>query len=298
MFCMEKGVLEKYTLAGHIASQVREEAKNLVAPRESILDAAETIEARIIELGGKIAFPVNISMNEFAAHCTPRAGDVAAFGEKDVVKIDIGVHIDGYIADTAVTVSLDPAKQNMVSAVERALKNAVALAKPGVSTGELGKVIGETIECAGYKPVSNLSGHMLGRYKIHTGISIPNVASDSGNKLKEGDVIAIEPFLSEGSGVVKETSDAEIYRLAIEKPVRSEHARELARQAKDDFLGLPFALRWVKKPSGALLNSTALQLAAQGVLHRYPFLRDTERGNIAQAEHTVIVAREPIITTK
>lgn len=295
---MESKVLEKYIAAGKIASRVREESKKLIAPGKSILFAAETIEARIRELGGKIAFPVNISMNEFAAHCTPCSGDASVFGEKDVVKVDIGVHIDGYIADTATTVALDPAKRNMVSAVERALKSAISITKPGVTAGELGAVIGETIECAGYRPVSNLSGHMLGRYIIHTGISIPNVAGGSDAVLKEGDVIAIEPFLSEGSGLVKETGDAEIYRLSSAKPVRTAYARELVRQADEEYNGLPFALRWIKKPSGALLNSVAAQLTALGVLHRYPFLRDSERGIIAQAEHTVIVSEEPVVTTK
>lgn len=295
---MDKDILEKYLLAGRIASQVREESRKLVGAGKSILDAAETIEARIIELGAKIAFPVNISFNEFAAHCTPRANDTAVFGKNDVVKIDIGAHVDGYIADTAVTVSLDPSRQNMVYAVERALKNAISLATPGTSTAEIGAAIGDTIVCAGYKPVSNLSGHMLGRYKLHTGISIPNVATSSSEKLKDGDVIAIEPFLSDGSGFVKETGDAEICRLELEKPVRSLHAREIIKLAKDNYSGLPFALRWIKKPSGALLDSSIAQLSSLGVLHRYPFLRDSERGIIAQAEHTVIVSKEPIVTTK
>lgn len=294
---MDDDVLEKYLLAGKIASQVREESRKLVAPGKSILLAAETIESRIIELGGKIAFPVNLSLNEFAAHCTPKAKDDSVFGDTDVVKVDLGVHVDGYIADTAITVALDKTKQNMVTAIERALKNAISMATPGTKTGDIGTAISETIESAGYKPVSNLSGHMLGKYTIHTGISIPNVPTKSNEILSEGDAIAIEPFLSEGSGYVKETNDAEICRLASEKPERSPHAREIIRIAKEKYRGLPFALRWIERPAGALLSTTMNHLAARGIIHKYPFLRDSEKGFISQAEHTVIVAEKPIVTT-
>lgn len=295
---MDDTVLEKYILAGKIASQVREESRKFVVPGKSILLAANTIESRIIELGGKIAFPVNISLNEFAAHCTPKAKEERVFENKDIVKVDLGVHVDGYIADTAITIALDKTKQNMVTTIERALKNAISMATPGTKTGDIGATISETIESAGYKPVSNLSGHMLGRYTIHTGTSIPNIPTKSGETLKEGDAIAIEPFLSEGSGYVMEANDAEIFRLASEKPERSPHAREIIRIAKEKYMGLPFALRWIEKPSGALLSTTINQLAMRGIIHKYPFLRDTERGLISQAEHTVIVAEEPIVTTK
>ena len=97
--------LEKHREAGEILAQVRAAAADRVEVGESHLEVAEFAEDRIRELGAEPAFPVNISIDEEAAHATPTPDDDATFGE-EMVNLDIGVHVDGWLADTAVTVDL------------------------------------------------------------------------------------------------------------------------------------------------------------------------------------------------
>ena len=91
--------IEKLKKAGAIARQVINYAKSFIKKDTPLLEIAEKIEAKIVELGGKPAFPVNLSINEVAAHSTPSFNDSSlAYG---LLKVYIGVHIDGFVADTA-----------------------------------------------------------------------------------------------------------------------------------------------------------------------------------------------------
>lgn len=279
-------IAEKYREAGRILSQVRAEAKGLVRVGGSLLEVADFVENRTIELGGYPAFPCNISRNEEAAHATPKAGDTDIFG-KDMVKLDIGVHIDGYIADSALTVDLS-GNPDIVKATEEALAAAIALVKPGVCTGELGTAIEETIKGYGLLPVANLTGHGLGQYIAHDNPSIPNRHVEGGAILKEGDVIAIEPFATNGMGLVHDGSWAEIYSIIRNKPVRVPAIRKVLKQI-EEYKGLPFAKRWI---SSDKLDFAMRQLVKTGIIHGYPILLEGAGGLVAQTEHTLIVSED------
>src|SRR3989344_3893180 len=138
--------------AGKIASEVREYSKKVVKPGANILKIAESLEKMIFEKGGIPAWPVNVSINEIAAHYTPIANEKCVLTEKDIVKVDVGVHIDGHIADTATTISLDKDLQNISDAAEKALKEAIKIATPGAKIGEIGAVIEQIINSFGLKP--------------------------------------------------------------------------------------------------------------------------------------------------
>ncbi len=181
----------------------------------SLLEVAEFVEKKTIELGGRPAFPCNISRNEEAAHATPKAGDKDVFG-KDMVKLDLGVHVDGYIADSAVTVDLS-GNSDILKASEDALAAAIDLMKPGVSTGEIGAAIEESIRNYGLSPITNLSGHGLSQYEAHDDPSVPNKRIEGGVILRKGDVLAIEPFATNGTGLVHDGSWAEIYSIIRKK---------------------------------------------------------------------------------
>src|SRR3990167_4837634 len=93
---------EKILKAGKIASQIREKIKTNIKKGTLLLEIAERIESEIEKLGGKPAFPVNLSMNEIAAHSTPSHEDkTLAHG---LLKVDFGVHIDGLTADNAFSI--------------------------------------------------------------------------------------------------------------------------------------------------------------------------------------------------
>lgn len=286
-------ILEKYREAGRILSQVRVDAVDMIKVGGSLLEVAEFVETRTIELGGKPAFPCNISRNEEAAHATPKAGDTDVFG-KDMVKLDLGVHVDGYIADAAVTVDLS-GNPDIVKAAEAGLQAAIDAVRPGVSTGEIGAAIEDTIRSYDLSPIMNLTGHGLAQYEAHEEPSVPNRRMEGGVILKEGDVLAIEPFATDGAGAVHDGAWTEIYSIVQKKPVRMPAVRKVLKQA-EEYRTLPFAKRWLESDK---LDFVLIQLERARILHGYPVLLESAGGMVAQAEHTVIVSEEGCeVTTK
>ncbi len=265
-----------------------DEAVEMVEVGASKLEVAEAAEEKIREMGGEPAFPVNISVDEQAAHATPEADSDATFGE-DLVCVDIGVHVDGWIADAARTVDLGDSPE-VVEAAEDALEAALELVEPGVSTADLGAAIEEAIDGHGLNPVTNLTGHGLGEYEQHAAPSIPNRAVDRGVELEEGMVVAIEPFATDGGGKVREGGTEQIYSLEeIGANVRSRRARELVRDVEDRYRTMPFAKRWLDADR---LDMSLRRLKSQDVLHGYPVLKENDGKLVAQAEHTVMLTEE------
>jgi len=284
-----------YTKAGEIAAAVVKKLKKEIKIGNLLFDIAEAGESQIRELGGKPAFPINLSLNEVGAHYTPIPNDKTELGE-DIIKIDIGVHVDGYIADTAFTFDFTNEYGDMLKANEKALEEALKLATPGTNVSEIGEVIHSAIHEAGYNPIVNLSGHSLGQYTIHAGQNIPNIKTGD-FVLKEDMVIAIEPFATDGEGKVTDSPESVIFRYLEDKPVRLREAKNLLHIARDRFDALPFALRWVKLPQ-LKLRLALNQLIKANAIYSYPILIEKARGKISQFEHTVIVRDKPEVTTK
>lgn len=292
---MDKQILDKYIKAGKIAKEAREYGIKFVKEGAKVFDIAEAIERKIVELGGEIAFPVNISINDMAAHYTPVQNDKLLIKNDDHVKIDLGVHIDGYIADTAITVR--PAgKDKLIECSEKMLEAALNAIRPGITIGELGSIIEDISKKYGFKSIDNLSGHGLGQYNLHAGTLIYNVKNDNQYKLKEGEVYAIEPFCTTGSGHVKDSGKPLIYKFMRNSAVRNADSRKILEDSIVKWKTLPFANRWIKL-SEAKKNIALMQLSAVGAIHAYVPLREVSGDPVAQAEHTVIVLDKPIITT-
>ncbi len=278
-------ILEKYRLAGRILSEVRAEAAKMVTVGESLLKVAEFTENLILEKGGEPAFPVNISRNDEAAHSTPSFNDKSVFGN-DMVKLDIGVHIDGYIADTAITVDLS-GNPKLVEAANAALEEAIKFIHAGVNTSDIGGVIVDTISSFGFKPIINLTGHGLAQYIQHAPPAIPNKRMPGGVILETGDVIAIEPFATNGAGKIRDAGNAEIYHVVSDRPVRHPSARALMQQI-EKYKTLPFAKRWL----GERVDFALVQLVKAHIIQPYPILKEVQGGLISQAEHTIIVTED------
>ncbi|MFA4647109.1 type II methionyl aminopeptidase [Pyrococcus kukulkanii] len=291
--------VEKLIEAGKIAKKVREEAIKMAKPGVPLLELAEKIEGMIVELGGKPAFPVNLSLNEVAAHYTPYKGDGTTLKEGDYLKIDIGVHIDGYIADTAVTVKVGGEFDELMEAAKEALESAISVARAGVEIKELGRAIENEIRKRGFNPIVNLTGHKIERYKLHAGISIPNIYRPHDNYvLKEGDVFAIEPFATTGAGQVIEVPPILIYMYVRDAPVRMAQARFLLAKIKREYKTLPFAYRWLQgeMPEGQL-KLALRSLEKAGALYGYPILKEIRNGMVTQFEHTIIVEKDSVVVT-
>lgn len=284
---MELEVLEKYRKAGAILAEVSQEAVSAVRVDRPLIEVANLVEGSIRARGAEPAFPCNISLDRMAAHYTPGPKDTSTFGE-NMIKLDIGVHVDGYIADAAVTVDLS-GHPELVEASRAALDAAIELVSPGVNTTDIGAAIESAISGYGFKPVANLTGHGLERYSAHAGPAIPNKVLEKGSVLKPGDVIAIEPFATNGSGRISEAPVAEIFGFSSKRPIRSPQARELSKLIQDKYKTLPFARRWL---TGERIDYALGQLLRAGIIHSYPILWEVEGALVSQAEHTVVVVED------
>ncbi|MFB6252470.1 MAG: type II methionyl aminopeptidase [Halobellus sp.] len=291
---LDDETMEKYQEAGSVLRQVLDEAAEKIEPGVTQLAVAEFAEDRILELADGCAFPANISVDEEASHASPGRDDDTEFGE-ELVCLDCGVHVDGYIADAAVTVDLSGTPE-LVEAAKEALDAALDVVGPGVETGEVGAAIEDVIRGYGYTPVLNLSGHGVAQWDAHTGPTIPNRGTERGVELEVGDVVAIEPFATTGSGKVSEGTNAEIYSLENDRSVRNRAARQVLDQVKDEHKTLPFAARWL---DGSRSEMAVRRLEQQGVLHGYPVLKEDDGELVSQAEHTVVITEDgcEIITT-
>jgi len=287
---MDEEVKKKYRKAFEISEEVLAYARGLVSENVKVLDVAEKIEGKITGLSGSIAFPVNISINEIAAHYTPDINDGLLLKGGDIVKIDAGVHIDGYIADRAFTVFVGGKSHPLIEASEKAVAEAVKMLKPGVRVFEISDVIVDVIDEFGFTPIQNLCGHGLDQYVQHASPTIPNGRNTIKEKIESGQAIAMEVFTTDGTGSVKESSPTLIYRYLQDRPVRMPEARKILDAAKNNFEGLPFAKRWLAKTAGGFKLDFALrQLVEGGALEGYPVLKEEGGGMVAQHETTVIV---------
>ena len=290
---MDENIYEKYIKAGKCASSARDYGIKLIKPGKNLLEISEQIEAKIRDQNCGIAFPVNISINEVAAHYSPRHDDNNCFKQGDVVKLDVGAHVNGYIADTAITIEIGTNKyKDMITASEKALQSAIENIKTGINLSTIGELIEKTITEYGYKPISNLTGHGLQQYELHSGLTVPNVGSmTSRQKPQEGDVVAIEPFATDGYGHVVSGKGSNIYRCEQTlktKLLRDNRSKQYFEKFKNTFRTLPFAERWCQDlvPHSSMILK---KLSYYGVLKHYPQLIEAKRGVVTQNEHTVIV---------
>lgn len=286
---------EKYVKAGKIAAEVREKMRRTISEGMHIIDVCEKAESLIREGGGKPAFPCNVSINEVAAHYTSPPQDKKSIPQNAVVKVDIGVHVEGYIADTATTVCFNPEYENLVRAAEEALETAVKMLRPKLSVAKLGSAIQKSIQMRGLKPISNLTGHQIGRYSLHAGKSLPNVFHLSASRVKAGEVYAVEPFvtLPSADGKVKSGKEANIFRFIKHRSLKNQHAKRLLKYIQDNFRTLPFSERWLEGRVPTEYYSTAFsELLTSKSLMAYSVFIEASGKPVAQAEHTLVIAKD------
>ncbi len=295
---MDEEAKENYIRAGEVIQDARQKAREVSEPGTNVKVIAEEVEGLIRDEGLETAFPVNISINDEAAHYTPAPDEDRVLKEDDVLKIDIGAHSEGYIADTALTVNPSGKHQEVIDTVEEVLASALEFIEPGITIEEFGSYVEKQVPPQ-YNVIRNLTGHYLGRYTQHAGVSIPNIDNASSHEFQEGDAVAIEPFITTGAGSIKEGKPGNIYKQENDRNVRGRHQRKLLGEIKD-FNGLPFTSRWLSSFSGRE-KMAMKKLIDAGVVHSYPVLNEVDGGIVAQAEHTVLVGVDDgdnIVTTR
>jgi methionyl aminopeptidase len=281
--------------AGQITAECLEFGRKLIKPGIKLLEVAEKIEAKIREMGAKPAFPVNISMNEIAAHYTPSKDDETIFKDQ-LVKLDIGAVFNGAIGDSACTIDLSGGRfTSLVQASIDALNAAIKVCRPGTQLKEIGAEIEKAISSHGFKPIRNLSGHQLEKYTLHAGLTTPNFDNNDETELEEGMFLAIEPFATDGAGLIQETQNPQIFLQLAGARVRTPFARNVLKEI-EGFEGLPFAKRWLKA-KGAEFGLREIQQSR--ALHEYTPLSEVNKGMVSQAEHTLFIDSDgAVVLTK
>jgi methionyl aminopeptidase len=304
---MDKFSVESYIKAGKAVIAAKKLASSLVKPGASFFEIADKCEDEIVKHDCELSFPVNMSLNEVAAHYSPTIDDKTIIPERGLLKIDIGSHYNGYIADSAFTINIDrdDALQKIIDAANEALYAAIEIFIPGTKLYELGEQIQKKIESFGLNPIKNLGGHELKRFNLHAGPFIPNIKDIQHNQiLKPGVAYACEPFATPGDGWVQNGSISYIYRL-IKKLKKNIPYQELNYITKIEKLTnkLPFSPRILEKnkviPSNQIqryLNS----FLRKNVITEYPILIEQSHQYVAQQEHTIIIDMDgnTIVTTQ
>ena len=291
--------IEDYVKAGKIAGEVRENVRQKDWIGSTLAEICDYVESEIIKRGAKCAFPVNTSLNEVAAHYTAEPNDPKTVSDSDLVKIDLGAQINGYIADTAVTVNYDPQYDSLVQAAENALQAAMSMIKVGVKSKDVGRKIQNTIMDMGLKPIANLSGHSLDQYTIHAGKTVPNMWTIGSFSFSENEAFACEPFVTTKNalGFVRNGKIKNIFALASRKMTKDDEADKLLEYIWNNFNMLPFALRWIVKEWEEKEARKMLDfLIKKKVVKAYAILVEANGKTVAQAEHTFIPTQTGVTT--
>jgi methionyl aminopeptidase len=303
-------MIESYIQAGKLASKIRSEASKMITDGALVLDLVTYVENEILKNGAEIAFPCNVSINEYAAHYTSPAGDETRFKAGDMVKLDLGAMIDGYIADTAITVlasgNMDEyytqdqinLHEEIIEASAAGLEAAIATVRAGVELSKIGAAVHEAISEYNLNPIFNLMGHSLEQNNLHAGISIPNYDNNDNFKLDEGQAVAIEPFATNGEGIVNDAPGHYIFSYLANKPFRMKSTQKVLKYIQHNNRYVPFSGRWITDEFGERKGAIALkQLSDAMAIYPYAPLREKQDCFVSQKEHTIIVEKEGCTVT-
>lgn len=286
--------IEAYRKAGNIGKEIKRFVPTILKRGMKLFDLAELIEDKIREFGGQPAFPVNLSKDEIAAHYTPRPG--AADVADGLLKIDIGVCVNGYIADFAIC--FDLTENNEHKEMIELNKEILSQVTKNIDKNLVVSTVGNTAESVleGYNDqhgssfnlIHELCGHGLGKNVIHTGLIIPNYRNNKEIKINGG--FAIEPFVTTGIGRIYEGAGGGIYHLTgDENAVRDRDSRQILEFIKENYKTRPFCTRWLVKEGFKKINFTFKLLEKQGIIREYPLLIEKTKKPVSQVENTFII---------
>ncbi|WP_298500501.1 type II methionyl aminopeptidase [uncultured Methanobrevibacter sp.] len=303
-------MIESYIEAGKLTSKIRDEASKMIKDGTLVLDLVNYVESEILKNGAEIAFPCNVSINEIAAHYTSPAGDETKFKAGDMVKLDLGAMVDGYIADTAVTIIADGnidenytqdeinLHEEIVEASAAGLEAAIATARAGIEVSKIGAAVHEAISEYNLNPIFNLTGHSLEQNNLHAGISIPNYDNHDNYILDEGQAVAIEPFATNGEGIVNDAPGHYIFSYMANKPFRMKTTQKVLKYIQHNHRYVPFSGRWITDEFGERKGSIGLkQLSEAMAIYPYAPLREKKGCFVSQKEHTIIIEKEGCTVT-
>ncbi len=292
----DDATFQKWLQAGTVAAQALETGAAACKEGLPIVELVEIVEAQIQQAGLGMAFPCTASLNECAAHYTPDHADDYRLQAGDLVKLECGAELDGALSDNAITIEVGSGGQHteLIKASEACLETAVSILGPNCNLGDVGAAIELTAKEHGFKTIQNLTGHSLERFNLHAGLTVPNVGMKIKRRPRIGDVLACEPFVTDGTAArVGDSGPGNIYHFQRQAPQRLPAAKKLASAIQQRHPKLPFAERWIKDvidPKKLRFNLSQLQKAT--VIKHYPALSEMSGGMVSQREATLIITED------
>jgi len=285
---------KKLEAIGKDTFEIINQARDMVKPGIKLLDVARKVEELAKKKNVQFAFPINLSINENAAHYTPSFDDPLTFSENDVVKVDIGLRSGDNLTDCAVTVDLSGKYTKLMQATEEALDAAISTVKDGRKVGDIGKEVEKVAKKYGVMPIKNLGGHGIDEGELHANYFIPNYDNGDDTELVEGDLIAVEVFLTDGEGWVKNGEYNQIYQKFPGYTPRTNDMRVISEFIDENYSTYPFALRWLVEnfKSEFKVKAALNELTRQEALESFPVLVERKKGNVVQFEKSVVVEKD------
>lgn len=285
---------EKLKEVGKVSYEALQYAKGLVKVGVKVLDVCEKAEEFIRSRGMVPAFPVNISINENAAHYTALINDTLLFTDKDIVKVDLGARSDDVLGDCAACVDLSGQYAKLIETAEETLQAALSKVKAGAELNSIGKEVERISKEKGFQPIRNLGGHAIEKEELHASIFIPNFDNGDTTKLEEGQVVAVETFITTGEGFVTDGDTLQIFQKTGAASVRSPDSRKISDSIDKNYKTYPFAVRWLSKEFSSEfgIRKALNELNSLGVIESFPTLVERSKGIVAQAEKEVIVEKD------
>ncbi len=283
-------LLEK---TGIVSRDALEYSRGMIKPDMTLLEIGDNIERFIAERGCAYAFPVNLSLNQQAAHYTPTYDDDMVVKQGDILKVDLGARSDDCITDCAITLNVGKEPDKMIETCDKALDAAISKVRAGTKLHEIGKVVEDIVKERGFNPIKNLGGHGVAKGELHAEIFIPNYDNGDDTELEEGQVIAVEVFITNGKGYVEEGDTIQIFQKSQGMP-RTREMRQVAEYIDTNYRTYPFAFRWLMKQfnSEFRVKATLNELLRIGALETFPVLVEESEGIVAQSEKTVLVEKD------
>lgn len=262
----------------------------MVGPGVKLYDVAQEVESYIRRQGCGLAFPCNISLNEIAAHYTPSVDDPSVFESGDVVKVDCGAELDGYVGDTAGTVEVATNRySDLIKSSERARGTVAEFIGAGTPVNEIGHAVDMSVSRDGFRTVQNLCGHQIKQYDLHAGLSVPNYDDGNTDRLESGMIVAVEPFVTNGAGAIKNGRPGNIVRILRKRPLSDQKAEEFLNYVEGEFKTFPFCARSCDFPDS---EKYVKILVRHGILSSYAQLTEVKNGIVSQHEYTFYISGE------
>ncbi len=286
--------------AGQIAARVLKEVSKEILTGTKVFKICTLAEKLIIKYGARPAFPCTVSIDHITAHYTSPEGDQTIIPNTGLVKLDVGAQIDGYLSDTAMTIDIDGTLEGFVAATDDALEEAIEMMQPGASLGEVGKRIEKIISKYGLKPIKNLSGHDMKRYRLHGGKAVPNVKKRDAGIVELGECYAIEPYATNGAGTVVDSDLVFIFQNTGKDESIEGNSEKLRIHLREKYGPYPFTSRWVGTASKEIdLVESFRELLKFKAIRGIPVQISRKGRPVSQSEHTIFISKEgPIVLTK